>query len=97
MLEFGMCPQSALDAPRFCIGPGHTGCSGDVSVEEGIDAKSIEALRSMGHDIVGPVCGFDRALFGRGQIIRLEGTKADGRKVFAAGSDPRADGCAMGY
>jgi gamma-glutamyltranspeptidase/glutathione hydrolase len=38
------------------------------------------------------VSGYSRAMFGRGQIIRRE---PDG--VLWGGSDPRADGCAMGF
>jgi len=37
------------------------------------------------------VSGYERALFGRGQIIRH-----DAGGVLAAGSDPRADGKAIG-
>jgi len=46
------------------------------------------ALRTRGHHVVGSIAGFDRSLFGRGQVIRRE---PDGRLV--GGSDPRADGC----
>ena len=49
----------------------------------------MSRLADMGH-VVKPVSGWERALFGRGQvIIRAE----DG--ILAGGSDPRADGCAM--
>ena len=87
----GMDAQSAIDEPRFCIADGTQG--GTVFVEEGIENSTVEALKTMGHDICGNVSGHERSLFGRAQIIvrnRLTG-------VLWAGSDGRADGCAMGY
>jgi gamma-glutamyltranspeptidase / glutathione hydrolase len=81
-------PQAALDRPRFCIASG-TG-AGRVHVEEGIPGATLAALQEMGHE-VDQVSGYDRALFGRGQIIMRDPLTG----VLAAGSDPRADGCAM--
>ncbi len=105
MLEYNMDPQEALDVPRFCIGPGHAGHSGAVSVEEGISEETISELQSMGHAINGPLTGYSRALFGRGQIIRSQPVSVvcgdDNREedvnVWWAGSDGRADGMALGY
>jgi gamma-glutamyltranspeptidase/glutathione hydrolase len=77
-----------LDRPRFCIEDGRA--SGRVALEEGISPQVMTTLEAMGHSIR-PVSGFDRALFGRGQVIVWD--KDQG--VFWAGSDPRSDGCAM--
>jgi gamma-glutamyltranspeptidase / glutathione hydrolase len=44
----------------------------------------------MGHDAE-VLSGFDRSMVGRGQIIQKIVDKS-GRTVWAAGSDPRADG-----
>ena len=44
----------------------------------------------MGHD-AHRVCGFARAMMGRGQVIQRIVDKS-GKTVWAAGSDPRADG-----
>ena len=86
-------PQAALDRPRFCISGGTA--SGQVALESGIPKDVMSKLAQMGHNVV-PVSGYERAIFGRGQIIiRTE----DGQSGVAAdlwgGSDPRADGCAM--
>jgi gamma-glutamyltranspeptidase/glutathione hydrolase len=81
-------PQSALDQPRFCIEAEEAG--GDVALEEGIPAAVISDLEMMGHPVY-LVSGYDRSLFGRGQVILRD--PATG--VLSAGSDPRADGCAM--
>ena len=52
--------------------------------------RQVEALlTARGHKVHPGVSGFDRALFGRGQVIRRE---RDGRLV--GGCDPRSDGCA---
>jgi len=100
MIEFGMDPQEALDAARFCVGPGHTGAEGEVEIEDGISPNVISELRGLGHAISeqSPVNGFARAVFGRGQIIcPCEKPAGETVTVFAAGSDPRGDGCAMGF
>jgi gamma-glutamyltranspeptidase/glutathione hydrolase len=88
MLEDGFDPQTALDLPRFCIEAEHM--LGPVALEEGISIQTMAALADMGHT-VRPVSGWGRSVFGRGQIIRRD--PATG--VLCAGSDPRADGCAM--
>lgn len=105
MIDFEMDPQTALDAPRVCVGAGGTGSDGPVSVEEGMSMVVVDELRRMGHDIQGPVVGHDRALFGRGQVIRCHPQvyhtseiKEKGlHNVWWAGSDGRADGMAIGY
>jgi len=81
-------PQAALDRPRFCIEEGSAG--GRVALEEGLPQATIQRLVEMGHP-AHTLNGFSRAIFGRGQII-LRDTSSG---VLAAGSDPRADGCAM--
>ncbi len=82
-------PQAALDRPRFCIMDGTSG--GTVALEEGLPVAVMSQLASMGHTVV-PVSGLGRAVFGRGQIILRDPESG----VLSAGSDPRADGCAMG-
>ena len=88
LVDQGLDPQSALDMPRFCIDVEESG--GRVALEEGIPADVSSALETMGH-LVHLVSGYDRSLFGRGQVILRD----EGTGVLAAGSDPRADGCAM--
>lgn len=90
LLDDRLDPQAALDRPRVCLDEGQPG--GNVAVEEGIPPASVKALARMGHRVV-PVSGHDRALFGRGQVILRDPDTG----VLAAGSDPRADGCALGF
>jgi gamma-glutamyltranspeptidase/glutathione hydrolase len=87
-VDHGLDPQSALDLPRFCIDVEESG--GRVALEEGIPARVFDDLKQMGHPVY-PVSGFDRSLFGRGQVILRDADTG----VLVAGSDPRADGCAM--
>ena len=88
MLEDGFDPQTALDLPRFCIEAERM--VGPVALEDGIAFQTMAALADMGHK-VRPLSGWGRGLFGRGQIIRRDPVTG----VLCAGSDPRADGCAM--
>ncbi|HEX9837963.1 MAG TPA: gamma-glutamyltransferase [Anaerolineales bacterium] len=88
LVDNGLDPQAALDLPRFCIDVEKSG--GRVALEEGIPANVVSDLEKMGHHVYS-VSGYDRSLFGRGQVI-LRDTQTS---VLAAGSDPRADGCAM--
>lgn len=86
--DAGLDPQSALDLPRFCIDVDEAG--GRVAIEEGMPKETVDALQKMGHPLY-EVGGYERALFGRGQVILRDAETG----VLCAGSDPRADGCAM--
>ncbi len=81
-------PQAALDLPRFCIDGEEKG--GRVAIEDGMPKETMDALQKLGHPLY-EVSGYDRALFGRGQVILRDPETG----VLCAGSDPRADGCAM--
>ena len=88
LVDKGLDPQAALDLPRFCIDVDEDG--GEVEMEDGIPQETILGLKSMGHAMY-PVSGYERALFGRGQVIVRDAESG----ALTAGSDPRADGCAM--
>ena len=90
MIDDGLDPQAALDRPRFCIEPANA--AGVVSLEAGVPPQVVTELERRGHIVNPEVSGYARALFGRGQIIRREPDS-----VLWGGSDPRADGCAMGF
>jgi gamma-glutamyltranspeptidase/glutathione hydrolase len=95
MLAFQYSPQAALDAPRFCIGAGHPGSDRErdqvVYLEEGISESVAEGLERLGHKVQF-LRGFQRNMFGRGQVIRCHWD--GGRRVYSAGSDGRGDGAA---
>ena len=83
---WGQDPQMAADAPRWRVTEGL-----GVACEESVPEEIIAGLREMGHqvDIETP----DRALgFGGAQLIHRVGDRG-----YAAGSDPRKDGSAIGF
>jgi gamma-glutamyltranspeptidase / glutathione hydrolase len=82
MVDYGMDVQAAIDHPRVFFEGEKT------EVERGVPAATVEALRSRGHDVV------SRPLpFGGGQAIVIDWQQG----VLIGGSDPRKDGCALGY
>lgn len=86
IVNFQMNPQDALDAPRFHFVDGKK-----VLVEDSIPRKVVTELTQKGHQIeVRPRLSLP---FGGGQIIVVDPEK----DCLYAGSDPRKDGCALGY
>ena len=96
MLKCGLDPQRALDAPRISIGTNYDPAAVGLSVEEGMDESTLEGLRRKGHP-ANVVTGYDREMFGRGQIIWVAERKDGKGWVYSAGSDMRGDGHAVGY
>jgi len=80
-------PQAALDRPRLYIDPHLPGAG--ISLEDGTPAEVAARLAALGHP-VRTVTGWDRALFGRGQVI----VRDPATGALAGGSDGRADGVA---
>lgn len=81
LVDFGMHPQAAIDAPRSFPE------SGDLKLERGYAPSVRQQLVDMGHRVVTP-----DSPIGGAQTIRLH---ASG--VLEGASDPRKDGCALGY
>jgi len=87
MIDFGMTPQEALDAPRFSYRP----LEGEIGLERRIHGRVADALRAMGHRIV--VKDPHPLYFGGGQIIARDADSG----TLTGGSEPRNDGCALGW
>jgi gamma-glutamyltranspeptidase / glutathione hydrolase len=81
LLDFGMDAQAAIDAPRCFSGPD------GLALERGYAPEVAAELAGMGHTVFIP----DEPI-GGAQAIRIG---ADG--VLEGASDPRKDGCAIGY
>jgi gamma-glutamyltranspeptidase/glutathione hydrolase len=88
LLDHGLDAQAALDAPRFRVdvrgGP-------QVSLEAGVPSETCRALADMGHDVRMETAFWSG--FGGGQIIAVDPDTG----VLEGGSDPRKDGCAVGF
>jgi gamma-glutamyltranspeptidase / glutathione hydrolase len=80
LVDYGMDPQDAIDAPRSFSGPN------GMEVERGYGDKVRSDLSALGHEVMVP----DTPL-GGAQAIRIDGD------VLVGASDPRKDGCALGY
>jgi gamma-glutamyltranspeptidase / glutathione hydrolase len=91
MIAAGMDPQQAIDLPRFCIADGTR--DGIIFMEGGIEEAVLKDLKEKGHDLIVNTVGYDRSVFGRAQIIKRDRNTG----VYWAGSDGRADGCAVGF
>jgi gamma-glutamyltranspeptidase/glutathione hydrolase len=80
MLDYGLDPQAAIDAPRaFAF-------DGDLQLETGYAENVVAELAALGHRVT------RRALpLGGAQAIRIE------HDALVGASDPRKDGCAIGY
>jgi gamma-glutamyltranspeptidase/glutathione hydrolase len=83
ILDFGMTPQEALEAPRFF----HLE-NGQLGLEWPISPEVRAQLADRGH-LLSPPGG----LYGGGQLIMRHPDTG----VLSAGSDPRKDGCALAY
>jgi len=82
LIDFGMDPQEALDAPRVYYQ------DGAVEVERGVPQSVVNDLARLGHRVSiapGP--------FGGGQAVVIDWEKG----TLTGASDHRKDGCALGY
>jgi gamma-glutamyltranspeptidase/glutathione hydrolase len=82
-IDYGLNPQAALDAPRWRVE------GNNVLVELETPRQVIEGLAARGHFVR---VDAEPAGFGRGQVIWRLPTGA-----YAAGTEPRCDGCAVGW
>jgi gamma-glutamyltranspeptidase/glutathione hydrolase len=91
LTALNMNPQSAIDAPRFCIEDGTSG--GVLTIEQGTPNEVFEGLAAKGHTPMRMTSGTNRFVFGRAQVIAKDVKTGS----LWGGSDGRADGCAIGY
>ncbi len=82
MLDRGLDPQAALETPRSFWSDGVLG------LERTVPRAVAEDLAGRGHRV-----GYAERPFGGGQAIWIDRDKG----TLIGGSDPRKDGCALGY
>jgi gamma-glutamyltranspeptidase/glutathione hydrolase len=89
MVDRGLGPQAAVEAPRWLYGRTWGDTTRSLRLEARFDAGVVDSLRRRGHEVsVGEEWS---DLMGHAQAIRID---ADG---LVGGSDPRADGAALGW
>ena len=81
-IDYGMDPQAALDAPRAFH------FENELSLENGLSKVTARALIEMGHQVKAA-----DVPIGGGQAVHIDWQ----RGTLTGGSDPRKDGCALGY
>jgi gamma-glutamyltranspeptidase/glutathione hydrolase len=88
VLDRGLSPQAAVEAPRWLFGRTWGDVSRALRLEARFDARVADDLRRRGHDV--QVVEDWSDLMGHAQLIRLD------ESGLVGGSDPRADGAALG-
>jgi gamma-glutamyltranspeptidase / glutathione hydrolase len=92
LLDLGMDPQSAVEAPRWSHQPGtppRHELPEQLRMEEGFDPQVIDDLRRLGHKVF----VVDRWSFGSAKVI----VRDPDTGAWLAGADPRREGYAFGW
>ncbi len=82
LVDYGLSPQEAIDAPRSFS------YDGVMNVERGYSDAVRQDLSDRGHDVQIP-----ETAIGGAQAIRIDHEEG----ILIGASDPRKDGCALGY
>jgi gamma-glutamyltranspeptidase/glutathione hydrolase len=82
--DYGMDIQEAMDAPRVMPDP----FKSNVDIEGAVPQEIRDQLGAMGHRVTRPA-----KPIGGSQAIWIDWDEG----VLTGGSDPRKDGCAIGY
>ena len=83
LIDFGLDLQEAIDLPRVFAPQ-----NGPVEVESGVPRATVEGLRRLGHETTAP-----SKPIGGGQAIWIDWKEG----ALTGASDPRKDGCALGF
>jgi gamma-glutamyltranspeptidase/glutathione hydrolase len=89
LVDRGLGPQAAVEAPRWLFGRTWGDASTALRLEGRFEPAVASSLRARGHEVVVVEDWSD--LMGHAHVIRID------RDGLRAGSDPRADGAALGW
>ena len=94
LLDFGMGPQEAVDAPRWWSYPGTDPATIETAMELRVEPempkKTVQGLQKLGHKVSRRNAGvYD----GKVQLIVID----QERQVLLGAADPRGDGLSAGY
>ena len=92
LMHHGMNVQEAVERPRWfsfpTTDPATIRSPFELRMESGFPAGTYERLQALGHRVLTP-----RPSSGGVQVILVD----PDRQIYAGGSDPRPDGCAIGF
>lgn len=84
LIDYGLDIQEAMDLPRVMADP----FTGEIEYESSLPDEIVNHLKSLGHTMVEAELGI-----GGSQAIWIDWEN----NMLTGGSDPRKDGCAIGY
>lgn len=90
IVNFGMNPQAAIDAPRWLLGRTWGNASDNLKLESRFSDACIAELKAKGHDVE-VLLDYDESMGHAGAIVRHR----DG--LLEGGTDPRSDGAVAAW
>ncbi|VVD81608.1 gamma-glutamyltransferase [Pandoraea nosoerga] len=91
MVDFGMSPQDAINAPRWLYGRTWGVSSNDLKIESRVPATVADELKRRGHPV--KVVEKFTDTMGHAGVIQVDASTG----VLRGAADPRGDGLAAGY
>ena len=88
--RFGLEPQAAIEMPRWLLGRTWGMASDSLKLEARFPAATVEALRSMGHEVE-LLADWDESVGHAGALVR----RSDG--LLIGGFDPRSNGAVAAF
>lgn len=92
VVDFGLDPQRAIEAPRVLYGRSWEDSANQLLVESAVGDDVLGALRARGHPAA--VAPWPSPRMGTAQAIRV---KSASRAFHEGGADPRGEGIALGW
>lgn len=87
MIDFGLGPQAALDAPRMHCEAHDM----ELRIEDGVGAETLDELRARGHEL--DVSPMYQEVYSRMQVLKIDRTAG----LYVGGSEPRSHSGVRGY